>query len=200
MQRTRPLPRLVLASGSPRRIEILRGLGLDPVVRPADLDETARAAEDPESYALRLAGEKARARAAPGELVLGADTIVVLDSDMLGKPSGRADARAMLGRLAGEVHTVVTGISLYEPATDRQVETAATTRVRMSAMTDGEISWYVDTGEPLDKAGAYAVQGLGALFVHSIDGNYSNVVGLPLPPLYRLFRQLGYDLLAFRGA
>ncbi len=197
--RTRPLPRLVLASGSPRRIEILRRLGLDPVVRPANIDESPRPDEEPESYALRLAREKARARTAPGELVLGADTIVVLEGDLLGKPGGPADAREMLARLAGRTHIVVSGVALYEPATERGVESTTTTRVRMSAMTADEIAWYVDAGEPLDKAGSYAVQGLGALFVHSIDGNHSNVVGLPLPLVYRLFRELGYDLRDFRA-
>lgn len=190
---------MVLASGSPRRIEMLRGLGLEPEIRPADIDETPRPGETPDAYVVRLAREKAATRAEPGELVLGADTIVVLDGELLGKPTGPSDARAMLGRLAGQVHEVLTGVALVEPAKEREVDTLVSTRVRLSSMTDDEIAWYVATGEPLDKAGSYAVQGLGAMFVHAIDGNYTNVVGLPLPQLRQLMRQLGYDLRHLRS-
>ncbi len=196
---TTSVPRLVLASGSPRRIEALRGLGLDPLVRPADIDETPRPGESPDGYALRLAREKAQARAESGELVLGADTIVVLDDQLLGKPSDAADARAMLGRLAGRVHQVLTGIALVEPTSERHAESLVSTKVRLASMSDEEIDWYVGTGEPMDKAGSYAIQGIGSMFVHSIDGNYSNVVGLPLAQLRRMLRDLGYDLRRFRS-
>lgn len=202
---------MVLASASPRRRELLAALDLRFQVRPVDLDETPRPGEAPHDYVLRLAQEKAAARAAPGELVLGADTIVVLDGELLGKPSGPAEARQMLARIAGREHTVLTGVALHQPpvppgsdATDpglgveRRAAEVASSRVQMAPLSTQQIAWYVATGEPLDKAGSYAVQGLGALFVESIQGNYSNVVGLPLPLTGRLFGQMGYTLLDFR--
>lgn len=169
-------------------------LGLGFAVRPSDVDESVRPGEPPEEYVLRLAREKARVLARPGELVLGADTVVVIDGDILGKPRDVADARAMLARLAGREHTVYTGTGLYEADADRQASAVATSRVRMAAMDEAEIRWYVATGEPMDKAGAYAVQGVGAVFVEEVQGNYTNVVGLPLPLTRRLFAELGYDL------
>lgn len=192
-----PLPQLVLASGSPRRSRLLAGLGLAPTVRPVDLDETPRDGEEPAVYALRLAKEKAEAVTAPGELVLAADTIVVLDGAILGKPADPADARRMLSELAGREHTVLTGVALHEVDRGRTVDSLTSTDVEVGALGPAEIAWYVDTGEPLDKAGSYAVQGLGSLFVEEVRGNYSNVVGLPIPAVYRLFAQLGYDLRDF---
>jgi len=197
------LPALVLASGSPRRRELLAGLGVAFTVRPVDLDETPRPGEAPRAYVLRLAIEKAAAGAARAagdarELVLAADTTVVLDGEILGKPADAADARRMLGRIAGREHTVLTGVALHEPAGGaRRVATVETSRVRMVPMSAEEIAGYVATGEPLDKAGSYAVQGLGALFVEAVCGNYTNVVGLPLPATRRLFAELGYDLWQF---
>jgi septum formation protein len=189
------LPALILASGSPRRRELLSGLGLAFTVRPADLDETPRPGEAPRDYVLRLAQEKAAARVAPGELVLAADTTVVLDGELLGKPTDPEDARRMLARIAGRKHVVLTGVALEEPGRDRRAATIEESWVRMAALDPGRIDWYVGTGEPLDKAGSYAVQGLGALFVEAVYGNYTNVVGLPLPATARLFAELGYDLL-----
>lgn len=201
----RPLPRLVLASASPRRRELLGGLGLDFEVRPVDLDETPRPGEEPRPYVLRLAREKAAARSAPGELVLAADTVVVLDGELLGKPRDEEDARRMLAKIAGREHTVFTGIALEEPGDradggrrGRQAAAIEESRVRMAPLSAVEIAWYVGTGEPLDKAGSYAVQGLGALIVEAVSGNYTNVVGLPLPATRRLFAELGYDLLDFQ--
>src|SRR5262245_22025141 len=192
-----PLPRLVLASASPRRRELLSGLGLDFEVRPVDLDETPLPGEEPRPYVLRLAREKAAARAAPGELVLAADTIVVLDGELLGKPRDPEDARRMLAKIAGREHTVFTGIALEEPGdggdggdgrdAGRRAAAIEESRVRMASLSAAEIGWYVGTGEPLDKAGSYAVQGLGALLVEAVSGNYTNVVGLPLPATRRLF-------------
>lgn len=196
---SRPL-HLVLASGSPRRIELLRGLGLDPEVRPARIDETPREGEPAEDYVRRLAREKSRADARPGELVLAADTTVLLDAELLGKPADEADAARMLGRIAGREHRVLTGVALFAPDQGRLVDEVVVTRVRMAAMSDEEISWYVASGEPDDKAGAYAIQGLGTLFVEAIEGNYSNVVGLPLPAVYRLFDELALDLRSLLGA
>lgn len=192
-------PTLILASGSPRRRELLQSLGLRFVVRPVDLDETHRSDEAPEAYVRRLASAKARARGQAGELVLGADTIVVLDGEILGKPQNPADAQRMLRRLAGREHSVFTGVSLWEPERSQHASEVDRSRVRLSPLREEEIEWYVATGEPLDKAGGYAVQGVGALFVDSVEGNYSNVVGLPVPTTYRLFATLGYDLKQFRS-
>ena len=187
------LPDLILASGSPRRRELLAGLGLRFAVRPVDLDESPLAGEEPAATVLRLAAAKAAAVAHPGELVLGADTVVVLDGLLLGKPRDPEDAARMLAAIAGREHTVLTGVALCEPGRDRQAAALETSRVRMAALTAEEVAWYVATGEPLDKAGAYAVQGLGALFVEEVFGNYTNVVGLPLPAVRRLLAELGYD-------
>lgn len=150
---------------------------------------------------LRLAKAKAAAQTHPGELVLAADTVVVLDGELLGKPTDAADARRMLARIAGREHTVLTAVALEEPDPrrgDQRVVSVESSRVRMAALSPEEIAWYVDTGEPMDKAGSYAIQGIGALFVEEVFGNYTNVVGLPLPLTGRLFRELGYELLHFR--
>lgn len=186
-------PRLVLASASPRRRELLAGLGLEFTVRPVDLDETPEPGEDPRAYVARLAREKAAAAARPGELVLAADTAVVIGGALLGKPEGPAEARRMLAGIAGRVHTVLTGVELV--LGERRAAAVSESRVRLAELDAERIAWYVATGEPLDKAGSYAVQGLGALFVEAVEGNYTNVVGLPLPEVYRLFAALGYDLL-----
>ena len=191
-------PKLILASGSPRRRELLDRLGLVFVVRPVDVDESTQDGEDPTSYVERLARAKATAEARNGELLLAADTIVLLDREVLGKPSGPGEAGAMLRRLSGREHTVLTGVAVYDADTRRLEGATARSRVRVAALTDAEIDWYVSTGEPLDKAGAYAIQGLGALFVETVDGNYTNVVGLPLPLTYRLVARSGYDLRDFR--
>ena len=183
---------LVLASGSPRRRELLEGLGLRFTVRAANVDETPHPGEAPDAYVLRLAREKARAAGRPGELVLAADTTVVIDGEILGKPEDDADAGRMLRLLAGREHEVLTGVAVL--CGDRIAAEVVRTAVRMAALNPGEIAWYAATGEPRDKAGAYAIQGLGSLFVESVSGNYSNVVGLPIPTVYRLFRELGYDL------
>lgn len=189
---------LVLASSSPRRRELLAGLGLNFAVRPVDLDERPIEGECARDYVLRLARAKAAARVERNELVLAADTVVVLDQDLLGKPVDEADARRMLSRIAGREHYVFTGVALRCGDSQHEVSTVEQSRVRIAAITAEEIDWYVSTGEPMDKAGSYAVQGLGALFVEAVFGNYANVVGLPLPTVSRLFAELGRDLLAFR--
>jgi septum formation protein len=192
---------LILASGSPRRRELLERLGLRFAVRAADVDETPHPGEEPAAYVLRLAREKAQAAGRPGELVLAADTTVVVGGEILGKPEDDADAGRMLRLLAGREHEVLTGVAVLEGVEERAGRSAAeVTRsvVRMAALTAEEIAWYVATGEPRDKAGAYAIQGLGSLFVEAVSGNYSNVVGLPIPTVYRLLGELGYDLKAFR--
>lgn len=192
-------PTLVLASGSPRRRDLLAALGLDFVVRPADLDETPRPLEAPADYVARLAREKARADARAHELVLAADTTVVLDGEVLGKPGDDAEARGMLSRLAGRAHTVLSGVALYDSAADREAVFVDETEVEIAPLSPAEIAWYVATGEPMDKAGSYAAQGLGSLFVTRVAGNFYNVVGLPVPALYRLCAELGHDLLRFRS-
>jgi septum formation protein len=188
---------LVLASGSPRRREILARLGLRFTVRAADIDETPRPGEAPDAYVLRLAEEKARAVAQPGELVLAADTTVVADGEILGKPEDDPDAARMLRLLSGREHDVLTGVAVVakdEP--ERLVSGVERTIVRMAPLTPEEIAWYVATGEPRDKAGAYAIQELASLFVAGVVGNPSNVVGLPVPLAYRLLLTAGLDVKA----
>lgn len=197
---------LILASASPRRRDLLAGLGVRFTVRPVDVDETPRSGEEARAYVLRLAEEKATARIEPGELVLAADTTVVLDGEILGKPADEAEAREMLERIAGREHTVLTGVALAQIGALAGVEpgdgvrtAVEETRVRMAPLTADEAAWYAATGETLDKAGSYAVQGLGAMFVEAVFGDYTNVVGLPLPATYRLFRESGHDLRSFRA-
>jgi septum formation protein len=188
------LPRIVLASASPRRRELLRALGLAFDVRAADVDEAIRGGESAFDAAERLAREKAAAVAsgAPDALVIAADTLVVLDGEALGKPKDRADARRMLARLAGRAHEVVTGVALSKGgrlASGREV-----TRVVFAPMSPAEVEAYAASGEPDDKAGAYAVQGIGGLFVERVEGSPSNVVGLPVRLLYTLAAEMGVDL------
>lgn len=176
---------------------MLAGLGLVFEVRPTDVDETPRAEEPPAVYVRRLAEAKAEASRRPGtdgELILAADTIVALHGELLGKPRDAEDAKRLLGRLSGREHEVLTGVAVVQGATC--LAEVDVTRVRFAELTAREIDWYVATGEPLDKAGAYAVQGLAAFFVEALAGNHSNVVGLPLPVVYRLLRRAGYPLLA----
>jgi septum formation protein len=186
--------RLVLGSASPRRRELLERLGLAVDVRPAQVDETPRPGESPEGLVERLAVAKARAVARPGELALGADTVVVLDREILGKPAGATEAAGMLRRLSGRDHQVLTGVAIV--GADGEVwSVVESSTVRFATLSEREISWYLHSGEPFDKAGGYAVQGLAALFVEGVEGNFSNVVGLPLPATYRLLRQAGFDIL-----
>ena len=207
-------PRLLLASRSPRRAELLRLVGAHFHVAPADVDESALPDERAEEHVLRLAEAKARAAAersavaakdaaarenggaASGDaepdaeetLVLGADTVVTLDRVILGKPANVEEARRMLASLSGRVHEVWTGLFLYDPSHARGVGEAVRSIVKFSSLAPDEIDRYVATGEPLDKAGAYAVQGYGAAFVEAIEGSYTNVVGLPLGHLRHLLR------------
>ena len=188
-------PPLLLASASPRRLALLRALGLEPRVRPADVDEELLPGEDPHDAAERLARAKAAAVAATapaGAVVLAADTIVVLDGAALGKPRDDEDARRMLRALRGRAHDVVTGVAL---ARDGEVVSGReTTEVVFAPMTDEEVDAYVASGEPADKAGAYALQGLGGLFVERISGTPSNVIGLPFRLVRRLGAEVGFPL------
>jgi septum formation protein len=179
---------IVLASGSPRRGEILSNAGIAYRREiPAGIDETPAPGEAPRDYVMRLAREKASAIAAdPERIVLGADTAVVIEGEILGKPSDTSDAARMLQRLSGRMHEVITGICLSSPR--GQVVDAASTRVWFTTLSGPEIEAYVASGEPMDKAGAYGIQGLASKFVTRIDGCYFNVMGLPISLLYTLLR------------
>ena len=180
---------LILASQSPRRRELLTTAGIPFTVRAREVEEIHAPGEPPDDYARRLARAKAEAAWEDrNEIVLGADTIVVLDQEVLEKPRDAADARAMLRSLSGREHTVITGICLRHPG-GVQVDSTAT-RVRFAPLTDAEIDAYVATGEPMDKAGAYAIQGLASKFVERVDGCYFNVIGLPLSQVYRYLKTL----------
>ena len=192
------LPNLILASSSPRRRELLRNLGIQFEVRPAELDETQHPGEDPYHYVERLAIEKAQKVLEPGELVLAADTIVVVDGQILGKPRDSTEAARMLGSLSAREHQVLSGVALASASKRRTVAAIASTEVTFGRIDQAEIDWYINTREPLDKAGAYAIQGLGSLFVEELRGTQSNVVGLPISTTALLFRQLGYRLQQFR--
>lgn len=180
------LPKLVLASGSPRRSEILESVGWEFTKHVADIDESEREGEKPADYVVRLAGEKAAAVASkyPCEIVLGADTTVVINGKILGKPADLEDARRMLKMLAGNWHEVLTGIAIVQNGETRSA--IQRTRVKFAPMSDAEILFLAERGDPLDKAGAYAVQAQAALFIDGIEGDYWNVVGLPISLVYRL--------------
>jgi septum formation protein len=181
---------LILASASPRRVELLRAAGFAAAVIPADVDETPLPNESPRDHVVRLARAKASAVAAGHQTaaVLGADTVVTIDDEILGKPRDRADARRMIIRLSGRSHQVYTGVALCVDGAVR--EDVAVSDVAISALSEAEIDWYVGTGEGLDKAGGYAIQGLASRFVTGIRGSYSNVVGLPVAMVYSWLRNL----------
>ncbi|MFZ0317665.1 MAG: Maf family protein [Candidatus Sulfotelmatobacter sp.] len=188
---------IVLASASPRRQELLRNAGIAFTVQPADIDETALAGEPARDCAERLAREKALAvfRTQPKQYVLGADTMVVIDGKMLGKPRDKDDAARMLRLLAGRTHAVVTGVCLIAPAVDNSNSLSKTgletTLVTMGEISDAEIRDYAATGEPMDKAGGYAIQGIASRWIPRIEGDYSNVVGLPVALVYNMLREMG---------
>jgi septum formation protein len=193
---------LVLASASPRRRELLRNAGIPFVVKPTDIPEVPHEGEEPRSFAERMAREKALAvfRQRPGDYILGADTIVVVDARILGKPRDRADASRMLRLLSGRTHQVTTGVCLIGPqlgTEDRKMETdfedirSETTLVTMNTLSDDDIRSYVKTEEPMDKAGAYAIQGRASRWISRIEGDYFNVVGLPVALVYRMMQEHG---------
>lgn len=195
---------LVLASASPRRQELLRSAGIAITVQPTNLPEVPLDGEAPKVFAERLAREKAWAifKQRPNDFVLGADTIVVVGKQILGKPSNAADAARMLHLLSGRAHEVTTGVCLMGPGMASSPEASAgakgealgdtrseTTLVTMSEFSDEEIQAYVATGEPMDKAGAYAIQGMASRWIPRVEGDYSNVVGLPIALVYRMLRE-----------
>jgi septum formation protein len=183
--------RLILASASPRRRELLRAAGFDFEVRPSGIEEKRRAGESGEEFALRVAREKAlqvAASAPPESLVLGADTVVIVDGEVLGKPAGPDDAPRMLRLLSGVTHRVVTGVCLVRAPDRIEALTPSVTLVTFRRLDEQGISEYVSSGEPLDKAGAYGIQGLASKFVTRIEGCYFNVVGLPVALVYELLK------------
>lgn len=189
--------KIVLASASPRRAEILRNAGIPFEVRAVIFDETRRQGELRADYVRRLALGKARTAAAQYRdgadcLFIGADTIVVAGDELLGKPESEADARRMLRLLSGSVHEVHTGLALVRRAGSQEAIIDEITRVTFAVLSDDEIERYIATGEPLDKAGAYAVQGIAGRYITRIEGCYFNVVGLPLARLWSLLRDFGY--------
>ena len=183
--------RLILASASPRRMDLLRDAGYVFDVEPAHVDESELPGEPPRVYVARVAEMKARTVAArhPDDVVLAADTTVVVDGAMLAKPADDTDAKRMLGLLSGRTHDVLTGVVLVRAG--RASAAVVDTRVRFRCLTAGEIDWYVASGEPRDKAGAYGVQGLAARFVESVVGSYTNVVGLPVEAVRSLLEAEG---------
>lgn len=190
---------LVLASASPRRLQLLSSLGLQLEVSPVDIDETPGAGEDPAALALRLAEEKAALAAArhPGRVLVAADTVVALGGETLGKPADAAEARSMLQRLSSRRHEVFTAVAVRR---DRQSGSRLSrSEVDFRVLAPAEIEAYVGTGEPMDKAGAYGIQGLAAIFVSRLCGSYSGVVGIPLHDTAELLRDFGIDVMRCAG-
>jgi len=187
--------RFILASQSPRRRELLASIGLDFDVMPSDVPEVHQPGESPEEYVARLSRDKAAAIAEkhPADWIIAADTTVLLGDQLLEKPADAEDAARMLATIAGKTHVVYTGVTLLNLAQNWRDTRVAESEVRMLPLDAREIEWYVATGEPLDKAGAYAVQGTGAMFIDSIHGSYTNVVGLPLATLFGMLRKAGID-------
>ena len=189
---------IILASGSPRRAELLKKIGLDFSVKPANADESYEEGMPAEQVVYELSARKAEAafdEALPVDdtLIIAADTVVELDGMILGKPKDEADAVSMLSSLSGKAHRVHTGVTLYS-YTDRKINVdtfVVTTTVHFANMSAEDIKKYVATGEPMDKAGAYGIQGRGELFISSVEGSYSNVVGLPMQRLYSALKELG---------
>lgn len=184
---------IILASASPRRAELLRSAGITCTVCPGEVDEAYRTGETPHAHALRLAAEKARdvARVGNGRFFIGADTIVVSEGEVMGKPKDAADAGRMLGKLSGTAHEVITGFSVFDRETGHEINGTVTTRVFFKPLRPDEIQAYIATGCPFDKAGAYAIQGNAAYMIRKIEGSYTNVVGLPLCEVVEALRSLG---------
>jgi septum formation protein len=187
--------RFILASQSPRRRDLLASIGLAFDVMPSDIPEVRQAGESPEEYVARLSRDKAAVIAAKhaDSWIIAADTTVLLGDELLEKPADDDDARRMLATIAGKTHIVYSGVTLQNAASGWRDTRVAETEVRMLPLDERDIAWYVSTGEPRDKAGAYAAQGLGGMFIDSIHGSYTNVVGLPLALLFQMLRRAGVD-------
>ena len=193
--------RLILASESPRRYELLKKVGLDFDVIPSSIEETFHRKESPKGHVLRLAEAKALdvGNQYPDRWVIAADTIVYVDHSILGKPKDQKAAMAMLRRLSGKEHWVLTGFSVHHLAKGKGDREAVQTAVRVKKLTSAEMDWYIQTGEPFDKAGGYAIQGIGSFMIEWIHGSYTNVVGLPLCELIEMLNRLGAISISERG-
>ena len=193
MKKSANRPAIILASKSPRRRYLLQQAGLKFSVIPSDFDESSVKLSSPQSYVRRLAEAKAMdiARKYPDSWIIGADTIVFLENTILGKPASRTEARTMLHSLSGKTHQVLTGYCICCKSLDRFFSAAVTTDVCFKALTPREIDWYINSGEPFDKAGAYAIQGIGTFLVKRINGSYTNVVGLPVCEVLEFLIQEG---------
>jgi septum formation protein len=193
------VPHLILASASPRRAELLRSAAVPFTVDVADIAEDVKSGESPVQHAERLAREKAEvvAKRNPGKIVLGADTIVVVDDQILGKPRDRAEAARMLRQLSGRSHDVITGVCIARanPETrNPKLETSSErTTVYFTALSEREIEDYIATGEPMDKAGAYAIQGIASRWINRIEGDYANVVGLPVALVWKMLQKFSRE-------
>ena len=190
------MSKLILASASPRRQQLLTQVGVPFTIEPADIDERVTPGEAPRDYVLRMAYEKAQrvSRQRPAAFVLGADTIVTIDEEILGKPRDLAEARRMLHRLSGRTHSVMTGLALLHHDRGVVQQDTVSTAVRFRPLSEHDIETYVSTTKPLDKAGAYAIQDSARAFVETYDGCYTNVVGLPVQRTAALMRAAGMDL------
>jgi septum formation protein len=186
------MKKVILASASPRRAELLKHILMNLEIRPSRVDESKLKAATPEKFALKAATAKAKdvAKKQKNAVVIGADTIVVLGKKILGKPKDKKDAVRILKSLSGKVHLVITGLAVIDTETGKLLTHAETTQVKMKKLPLKEINAYVKTGSPLDKAGAYGIQEIEAMFVEGIEGDYDNVVGLPVSALLKLLREL----------
>ena len=185
--------KFILASASPRRIELLTLMGLQFDIIPADVDETFFEGENPREHVLRLSTEKAQSVSIlhPDAWVMGADTIVAINGEVLGKPRTEEEAKEMLGKLSGQTHTVYTGFTLIKKSADIIISEAIDSSVRFRRIPEDEMSWYAALEEPYDKAGGYAVQGMGAFFIREIHGSHTNVMGLPLCEVVAVLKRVG---------
>lgn len=190
--------RLILASKSPRRFELLKQVGFDFDVIPSRIEEDIVFEEPPEQHVLRLAEAKALEVGSeyPDRWVIAADTIVYIDGSILGKPKSREEALEMLRRLSGQEHWVLTGFSVHHLAKGKGDQEAVQTAVKVKDLSPIEMEWYIQTGEPFDKAGGYAIQGIGSFMIESIRGSYTNVVGLPVCELMQMLSRLGAIIIA----
>ena len=187
-------PKIVLASASPRRSELLSQVGIEFEIIPSHIPEEPLDGETPAEHVMRLASQKASevaGRVGDGKWVIGSDTVVIIDGEILEKPEDHMDAIAMLKKLSGREHKVITGYAIINSSSGEEVKRAVETAVKFKELTDSEIEGYVDSGEPMDKAGAYAIQGLGSFMVEGIVGSYSNVVGLPVCQIVNDLEALG---------
>ncbi|MEI8172525.1 MAG: Maf family protein [Deltaproteobacteria bacterium] len=185
--------KFILASASPRRIELLSLMGLQFDIIPGNVDESFLNGETPKEHVLRLSVEKVRKTSVqyPDAWVMGADTIVAINGEVLGKPRTSDEAKEMLGKLSGQTHTVFTGFTVIKKSEDILISEAVDSSVRFRRIPEDEMAWYVALEEPYDKAGGYAVQGMGAFFIREIRGSYTNVMGLPLCEVVDVLKRIG---------